>query len=78
MGKYVLRLIRKVAIIELTGEEKEVECDNDVQIRLAAAAFINDKCPNQPDKAVEILDEKGKTVSAKRGDVTYGVFEPGF
>ena len=80
MPEYKLRLIRKVAVIEIMGEEETVTCDNDAQIRLAAAAFINKHCPDQMDKAVDILDEKGKSVSGgtKRGDTEYGGFNPGF
>ncbi len=57
MAKYLLRVIRQVAVFELTGEEKIVEADNEAQIHLRAREFLVDSFPDQahaPDLEVEI------------------------
>ena len=84
MPKYILRAIRKVAIFEVTGIEKTIDCENDVQIRLEAAKFANEAFANKTDMALEIVDEHGKQIGegagqgARRKDQEYGGFTPGF
>lgn len=57
MAKYLLRVIRQVAVFELTGSERIVDADTEAQIHLRAREFLVESFPDQvhaPDIEVEI------------------------
>ena len=55
MAKYLLRLVRQVVVLELTGEERVIEAETEQRLHLEARKFLVEKFPGAaPDVEVEI------------------------
>jgi len=77
--RFVFRTLRKVAVFEVVGEDRVMDCDNDAQAHIEAVKMANEEFPGKIDVTVEIkkLEESGAGQQAepapRRKETDYGM-----
>ena len=56
MPKYLLRAVKQVVVLQLTGEEAVVEVETPQQLNLAGIKFLQEKFGGDPTVELEIKD----------------------
>ncbi len=85
MPKYLLRAVKQVVVLQLTGEEAVVDAETPQQLNLAGIKFLQEKFGGDPTIELEIKDiaakldaEAGPEIPpmsgpvVRRPDKTYG------
>ena len=60
MPKYLLRAVKQVVVLELTGKEIEVEAETRSQLNVAGIKFLQEHFGGRPDIELEIKELKKK------------------
>jgi len=69
MARYLLRAVKQVVVLELTGEESVIEAETEQQLHLAARKFLVEKFPDaQPGIEIEIKKLEGEVERQKLPD----------
>jgi hypothetical protein len=62
MAKYLLRAVKQVVVLELTGKEKVVDAETEAQLNLRAREFLIEEFPDAgPDVELQIKRVGGET-----------------